>query len=98
MWRGDRWVTDRTASKDPVFKKSTPDGDVDRLIRNTYKVLLTRGMVGTVMYSSDAETRDKLRQLVTGVHPAVSAVRRGEGPATAVVSAEPRRAGPGRAE
>jgi hypothetical protein len=64
VWRGDRWVTDRTQSKDPVFRKSTPDTDVDRLIRNTYKVLLTRGMVGTVVYSTDLETRDKLRQLV----------------------------------
>ncbi|MDT0388052.1 DUF2075 domain-containing protein [Streptomyces dubilierae] len=64
VWRGDRWVTDRTASKDPVFKRSTPDADVDRLIRNTYKVLLTRGMVGTVVHSTDAETQDKLRELV----------------------------------
>ncbi|MEU9517995.1 DUF2075 domain-containing protein [Streptomyces sp. NPDC048224] len=66
LWRGDRWVTDRTASKDPVFKKSTADVDVDRLIRNTYKVLLTRGMVGTVVWSTDPETRTKLRQLVGG--------------------------------
>ena len=64
VWRDDRWVTDRTASKDPVFKKSTPDADVDRLIRNTYKVLLTRGMIGTVLYSTDAETRQKLRELI----------------------------------
>lgn len=64
VWRGDRWVTDRAASKDPVFKRSTPDADVDRLIRNTYKVLLTRGMVGTVVYSTDPETRAKLRELV----------------------------------
>ncbi|MGW1894842.1 DNA/RNA helicase domain-containing protein [Streptomyces sp. NPDC002004] len=64
VWRGDRWVTNRTASKDPVFKKATSDADVDRLIRNTYKVLLTRGMVGTVLYSTDPETRDKLRELV----------------------------------
>ena len=63
VWRGDRWVADRTASKDPVFKKSTSNADVDRLIRNTYKVLLTRGMIGTVVYSTDAETRQKLRQL-----------------------------------
>jgi hypothetical protein len=63
VWRGDRWVTDRTASKDPVFKKATPDADVDRLVRNTYKVLLTRGMIGTVLYSTDPETREKLREL-----------------------------------
>ncbi|MFC8780492.1 DUF2075 domain-containing protein [Streptomyces nigra] len=65
VWRRDRWVTDRTASKDPIFKKSTPDADVDRLIRNTYKVLLTRGMVGTIVYSTDPETREKLRDLVS---------------------------------
>jgi uncharacterized protein len=64
VWRGDRWTTDRTASRDPAFKKTTPDDAVDRLIRNTYKVLLTRGMVGTVIYSTDAETRAKLRELV----------------------------------
>ncbi|MGA5321299.1 DNA/RNA helicase domain-containing protein [Streptomyces seoulensis] len=66
LWRGDRWVTDRTASKDPVFKRSTSDDDVDRLIRNTYKVLLTRGMVGTVVYSTDPETQAKLHQLAGG--------------------------------
>ncbi|MFF8633247.1 DUF2075 domain-containing protein [Streptomyces pilosus] len=66
LWRGDRWITDRTASQDPVFRKSTPDCDVDRLIRNTYKVLLTRGMVGTVVYSTDPQTRDKLWELAGG--------------------------------
>ncbi|MGW2303884.1 DNA/RNA helicase domain-containing protein [Streptomyces sp. NPDC001809] len=66
VWRDDRWVTDRTRSKDPVFKRSTPDAEVDLLIRNTYKVLLTRGMVGTVVYSTDEQTRLKLRELVAG--------------------------------
>jgi ATP:corrinoid adenosyltransferase len=64
VWRGGKWVTDRAASKDPVFNRSTSDAEVDRLIRNTYKVLLTRGMVGTVVYSTDPETRQKLRELV----------------------------------
>ncbi|MFI0186126.1 DNA/RNA helicase domain-containing protein [Streptomyces sp. NPDC017086] len=64
VWRTDRWVVDRTASKDPVFTKATPDSEIDRLVRNTYKVLLTRGMVGTVVYSTDPETREKLRSLV----------------------------------
>ncbi|MFJ5608265.1 DNA/RNA helicase domain-containing protein [Streptomyces sp. NPDC093221] len=73
VWRGDRWVTDRTKSKDPVFKKSTPDTDVDRLIRNTYKVLLTRGMVGTVVYSTDPESQDKLRELA-GAKQSVASV------------------------
>ncbi|WP_327068771.1 DUF2075 domain-containing protein [Kitasatospora sp. NBC_01302] len=73
VWRDDRWVTDRTASKDPVFQKSTSDADVHRLIRNTYKVLLTRGMIGTVVYSTDAETREKLREL-TGASLGLAAV------------------------
>lgn len=64
VWRGDQWVVDRTASRDPVFKRATPEAEVTRLVRNTYKVLLTRGMVGTVLYSTDAETQDKLRELV----------------------------------
>jgi DUF2075 family protein len=29
-----------------------------------YKVLLTRGMIGTVIYSTDEETRDALRGLL----------------------------------
>ncbi|MFD5031158.1 DNA/RNA helicase domain-containing protein [Streptomyces sp. NPDC058405] len=77
VWREDRWIIDRAASKDPVFKRSTPDDDVNRLIRNTYKVLLTRGMVGTVIYSTDAETRAKLRELVQPpMRDAVSVRRR----------------------
>ncbi|MGW1868100.1 DNA/RNA helicase domain-containing protein [Streptomyces mauvecolor] len=64
VWRTDRWVVDRAASKDPSFTKATPDADVDRLVRNTYKVLLTRGMIGTIVYSTDRETREKLRSLI----------------------------------
>ncbi|MFE4531849.1 DNA/RNA helicase domain-containing protein [Streptomyces anulatus] len=64
VWRTDRWVVDRTASKDPSFTKATSDDDVDRLVRNTYKVLLPRGMIGTVVYSTDPETREKLRTLI----------------------------------
>ncbi|MFC4035533.1 DNA/RNA helicase domain-containing protein [Streptomyces polygonati] len=65
VWRDDHWVIDRTASKDPaLIKKSVAASHVERLIRNTYKVLLTRGMIGTVIYSTDAETREKLRSLL----------------------------------
>ncbi|MFJ5933618.1 DNA/RNA helicase domain-containing protein [Streptomyces sp. NPDC093071] len=67
VWRTDHWEVDRTASKDPSFTKATPDDHIDRLVRNTYKVLLTRGMVGTIVYSTDAETREKLRSLIPSV-------------------------------
>jgi hypothetical protein len=66
VWRDGRFVTVRAANKDPAFRSRTTvsDAEFDRLVRNTYKVLLTRGMVGTVLYSPDPETRDALRGLV----------------------------------
>jgi len=33
-------------------------------VRHVYTVLLTRGMIGTLIYSEDAETREMLRGLV----------------------------------
>jgi hypothetical protein len=63
--RNDRLVTVREANKDPEFKKrSVTDLQYARHIRNIYKVLLTRGMVGTVVYAVDPETREFLAGLV----------------------------------
>ncbi|WP_061960526.1 DUF2075 domain-containing protein [Demequina flava] len=65
--RDGRWVSQREYNKDPSFKsrKAVSDEAFDRNVRNVYKVLLTRGMVGTVLYSTDDETREFLRALVT---------------------------------
>ncbi|MGP3921759.1 DNA/RNA helicase domain-containing protein [Streptomyces sp. 8N616] len=63
VWRPGGWQTDPSASEDPALSDASP-GDFDRLIRNTYKVLLTRGMVGTVLYSTDERTQKMLRALV----------------------------------
>ncbi|MDR7380922.1 DUF2075 family protein [Promicromonospora iranensis] len=61
------WLVRRAESRDSeVTKKSVTDAQFDRLIRNTYKVLLTRGMVGTLIYSTDEETRGFLRTVVRG--------------------------------
>jgi uncharacterized protein len=56
----------RDANKDPDFRNRTKVGDreFDHLIRNVYKVLLTRGMKGTLLYSTDEETRTFLHTLV----------------------------------
>ena len=56
----------RSANKDPDFrsKAKVPDIDFDRLIRNVYKVLLTRGMIGTVVYPPDRQTLEFLQSLV----------------------------------
>ncbi|MEV6705411.1 DUF2075 domain-containing protein [Micromonospora wenchangensis] len=69
--RDGRLVPRREESRDPAFRsrKTVSDEEAERLIRNTYKVLLTRGMRGTVLYATDQETREYLRELVRVEHP-----------------------------
>jgi hypothetical protein len=63
--RDGRLITVREANKDPDFKRrSVTDLQYARHIRNIYKVLLTRGMVGTVIYAVDPETQDFLADLL----------------------------------
>lgn len=66
VWRDGRFVSVRSANRDPDFRNSraVPDERFDVLVRHVYKVLLTRGMIGTVIYSTDRETREALRSLV----------------------------------
>lgn len=66
VWRDGRFRVERTASEDPAFTKKVPDDVVERCIRNAYHVLLTRGVIGTVLYSTDAETQNALRRLIPG--------------------------------
>jgi DUF2075 family protein len=67
VWRENRWRAVPGESKDYPVKKATPEA-FGHLIRNTYKVLLTRGLAGTVLYSTDPETRAMLASLVpTGI-------------------------------
>jgi uncharacterized protein len=53
------WVGDRTKSHDSVVKRSG-DRFID-LVKNTYRVLLTRGMKGCRVAFIDAATRDYVR-------------------------------------
>jgi hypothetical protein len=63
--RQGRTITVREANKDPEFKKrSVTDLQYDRHIRNIYKVLLTRGMAGTVIYAVDPQTREFIAELI----------------------------------
>ncbi len=65
VWRGDGWRSVREASQDPELRPSkVSDQEFDRLVRNVYKVLLTRGMQSVSIYSTDPPTRDFLRRLV----------------------------------
>lgn len=65
VWRGNRWEMVRKANRDPSLRngKTVSDADFDRLVRNVYKVLLTRGMQGVGIYSPDAETLGYLRSI-----------------------------------
>ncbi|OLZ59519.1 hypothetical protein BS330_03735 [Amycolatopsis keratiniphila subsp. nogabecina] len=64
LWRDDRWVTDSATTSDDALDGATAV-DVDRWVRRTYRVLLTRATAGTVLYSADAETRALLHDLIT---------------------------------
>ena len=65
VWRDGSFQTVRRMNRDPHFKYASrvPDSDFDTLVRHIYKVLLTRGMIGTILYSPDEQTRQALRTL-----------------------------------
>ena len=60
VWREDHWEASSAASRDPVLRNAD---DFDDLVRNTYKVLLTRGLLGCMIYSVDPETQHMLAGL-----------------------------------
>jgi DUF2075 family protein len=63
--RHERLVPVRAENRDPeLTRKNVTDLQVDRHIRNIYKVLLTRGMAGTVLYAVDPETQAFLARLI----------------------------------
>jgi uncharacterized protein len=66
VWRTDRWVAVRSANRDPDFRhtKRVSDADFDLLVRNVYEVLLTHGLRGGYLYSTDPETQRVLERLV----------------------------------
>ncbi|MGW6908173.1 DUF2075 domain-containing protein [Streptomyces sp. NPDC054940] len=68
VWAGDGWRMNPTACKDSSLRHASPD-HFERLTRNRYKVLLTRGLTGTVLYSDDARTQALLRTLIPGSVP-----------------------------
>lgn len=59
VWRDGAWVAQLDSSKDSAFKKELPNSGEDPVekLRNIYRVLLTRGMLGAGLYVVDAETR-----------------------------------------
>ena len=66
VWRTDRWVAVRSANRVSDFRstKRVSDAEFDLLVRNVYKVLLTRGLRGVYLHSTDPETQRFLERLV----------------------------------
>lgn len=60
VWRKDRWVVQLDRNKDPGFKNEIrrTGGDPLEMLRNVYRVLLTRGMRSTHLFILDDETRE----------------------------------------
>lgn len=54
-WSTNDWVGDRTKSEDAIVRRSK-DRFVD-LVKNTYRVLFTRGIKGCYVYFMDEDTR-----------------------------------------
>ncbi len=64
VWRSDRWVAQRTESHDRPVKASP---DMLTLVRNAYRVLLTRGLSGVRVLALDDETREHVAGALEGM-------------------------------
>jgi hypothetical protein len=59
VWRDDNWIAQREFSKDnPVKSKKV---NTEKYLKNSYRVLLTRGIKETRLLCLDDETRDHIR-------------------------------------
>ena len=63
VWReGHGWVASRDALRDQAVARSKmPEPELRALLQQTYRVLLTRGVQGTFIFSTDFETREMLK-------------------------------------
>lgn len=65
VWRSGRWEANKSASHDPaIMRTKWVDGELERKLQQVYRVLLTRGMLGTFLYSTDRETQELFRRLI----------------------------------
>jgi hypothetical protein len=70
LYRFDRqdWIGDRGRSYDTVVKRS--GGKFAELVKNTYRVLLSRGMKGCYVHFMDIETEHFIRSRMESEKPA----------------------------
>ena len=55
------WGANADESCDPAFRFKTRHGDFEKSVKNTYRVLLTRGMKGCYVYFMDKDTENFFR-------------------------------------
>ncbi len=66
VWGGGGWAASKQLSEDPALRRGALEPDqVKALLCQTYRVLLTRGTRGTLLYSTDAATLRFLHSLVS---------------------------------
>ena len=58
--RDSLWGWKSAMTKNPAATQAK----IDQIIKNQYRVLMTRGMKGTYLYSTDPETREYLRERI----------------------------------
>ena len=58
-----KWIGDRSESRDSVVVKGSGDTFVD-LVKNTYRVLLTRGLKGCYVFFQDDATKALFRSRI----------------------------------
>jgi DUF2075 family protein len=65
VWReGQGWVGQKAESHDGMVKRADSDEAFADLVKNTYRVLMTRGMKGCYVHFMDAETETHFRSRV----------------------------------
>jgi hypothetical protein len=65
VWRSDQWIAQRSESQDKPVKAST--ADTLTLVRNAYRVLLTRGLREARLLVLDDETRMHVEKSLAGM-------------------------------
>lgn len=60
----NQWITDRKASEDSAIKKCSNPVDVERLVKQAYRVLLSRGMKGCYIHCNDPEAQKFLKSRI----------------------------------
>ena len=60
VWRDGQWLANPSFSEDSVVKRGNNFGE---LVKHTYRVLLTRGLIGCAIHSTDDQTNRLLKDL-----------------------------------